>query len=129
MGTEKAGRIVMGVGVGALDGKMNLVLAESFVDGIDGLHEPFLARAVFGLLRRKQIQLHATVALQLREDDTCLFVLVMRQIDALQKRMNGLEDEACVVGRSGQFESVFDVVLREVRSVTVGCQKDRYGAA
>ena len=93
MGTEEAGRIVMGVGVGALDGKMNLVLAESFVDGIDGLHETFLARAVFGLLRRKQIQLHATVALQLREDDTCLFVLVMRQIDAFQKRMNGLEDE------------------------------------
>ena len=108
---------------------MYLVFSEALIDAVDGLHKPFPACPVFCLLRRKKVQLHAAVALQLREDNTRPFILIMRQIDAFQQCLHGLNNRPRVIGRRGQFERLVDVVLRQVGAVSVGSQKDRHGAA
>ena len=63
MRAHEAGGVVFGVLLRTLYGEVDLVLAETFVDGVDGMHEAFQAVGVVGRLRRKEVQLHAGVAL------------------------------------------------------------------
>ena len=119
LGTHKAGGIVLSIGVGALDGEMDLVLTEALVDGVNGLHESFLTRAVFDLLRRKEVQLHTAIGLQLGQEHAGLFILIARLIETLEQQVHRMYDSAGVVGRCGQFDSVIGVVLRKVRSMAV----------
>ena len=55
MRSHEAGRIVFGVVLRPLYGKMYLVFAEPFVDGIDGAHQAFLTRVLIRRLRGKEV--------------------------------------------------------------------------
>lgn len=127
--THEAGGFVFGIAFHALDGEMDLVLSEAFVDSVDGLHEPFLACAVFGLLRSKEIQLHAAVGLQLGQEHAGLFILVARPVESLEERADRLHDPSGVVGRRGHLERIVRMVLREVGAMPVRSEKDGHGAA
>ena len=108
---------------------MDLVLAEPLVDAVDGMHEPFLFRAVVGLLRSKQIQLHPAVALQQTQDHAGLFVLIAGLIDPLQEGAYRLHDRTGIVGWRRQLERVVHVVLRQVGTMTISSEEDRYRPA
>ena len=129
LGAHEAGRVVLGLGIAALNGEMDLVLTEPLVDGIDGFHESFLTGAVLDLVGCKKVQLHTAVGLQLSQENTGLFILIMRQIESLEQNADRMNDSAGVIGRRSEFERIIGVVLREVSTMAVGSQKDRDGAA
>ena len=59
MRTHEAGRVIALVGFFALYGEMNLILTETPVNTIDGLHQPLLSAHFFYLVGSKDIQLDA----------------------------------------------------------------------
>ena len=65
MRTHEACRFVFRVVFRALYGEVYLVLSEAFVDAVDGIHQPFLAKSLVCGLRCKKVQLYAGIALQL----------------------------------------------------------------
>ena len=129
MWAKKARWVIFSVILRALHGEMDLVPTEAFVDVVTSLHKAFLACSVFCLSRSKKIQLHSAIGLQLAEDDACLFILIMRLIDAVEESLYGLYDNARVVGSTSQFERVLDIILRQIGTVSVGSEKDRHSTA
>ena len=113
----------------ALYGEMYLVASEAAVDVIDGLHESFLAGLVFRLVGGEQVQLHSVGSLQLAQDDTGLFVLVVLAEEFVQQLLRGVDDLRGVIGGCGQFDSLVGIVLSEVEPMAVGSEEDRDGAA
>ena len=129
VGSHEAGRLIFRLQIGALYGKMNLIVSEAPIDIVDGLHESFLSRILFHLIRREQVQLNAVIVLQLTQDDAGLFVLVILEKQIVQQAFDHIDDYGRIVGRRGQLDGISYTVLRQIGSVAVGSKKDSDRAA